>query len=56
MNRWPLLRDVFLFILGTIGVLHETIIATAPRETLLLLFGGALGLPAFLRADEKRNE
>jgi hypothetical protein len=37
------------------GVFHETVISTAERPTLLLLFAAMMGLPAFFRADGKRN-
>lgn len=53
---WPLARDIALFVAGLAGVAHETLLAKAERPTLLLLFAAMLGLPAFLRADEKRNE
>lgn len=52
---WPLVRDITLFFSGLAGVAHEALSAKAERPTLLLLFAAMLGLPAFLRADEKRN-
>lgn len=55
MRVWPLARDIALFVAGLAGVAHETLAAHAERPTLLLLFAAMLGLPAFLRADEKRN-
>lgn len=51
-----LTRDGVLFAAGLLGILHETILATAERPTLLLLFGAMVGLPAFLRMDEKRGK
>jgi len=56
MTRWPLIRDVVLCIAGLLGIAHETLIAAAPREVLLLLFGAMIGLPAFLHVDERRKE
>jgi hypothetical protein len=47
-QNWPILRDVLLFAGGLIGVAHETVIATAERPTLLILFASMMGLPAFL--------
>jgi hypothetical protein len=49
-------RDAILFFAGLIGVGHEMLIASEPREVLVLLFAAMMGLPAFLRVDEqKRN-
>jgi len=49
--RWPLLRDTTLFLAGVAGVVHETVIVTQERPTLLLLFAAMMGLPAFLRTE-----
>lgn len=49
-------RDSVLFSAGLAGVFHETVIAEAERPTLLLLFATMIGLPAFLRADERKSE
>jgi hypothetical protein len=48
-------RDSLLFGAGLLGVLHETLLTNAERPSLLVLFGGMMGLPAFLKADEKRK-
>jgi hypothetical protein len=56
MTRWPLIRDVALFVAGLAGVFHETVVASGERPTLLILFAAMMGLPAFLRADERRND
>lgn len=48
-------RDSILFFSGLIGVFHETVIADAEKPTLLLLFATMIGLPAFLRSDEKKE-
>lgn len=42
-----------LFVVGLLGVGHETLVSDADRPTLLLLFAAMIGLPAFLRQDEK---
>jgi hypothetical protein len=55
-STWPVIRDVALFIGGLAGVGHETIIATAERPTLLILFAAMMGLPAFLRQDDKNDD
>lgn len=55
MASWPLIRDVVLFLSGLAGVAHETVVTDAERPTLLLLFAAMCGLPAFLRADDRRN-
>lgn len=53
MAKWPLIRDILLFCGGLAGVAYETLASQADRPTLLLLFAAMMGLPAFLRADEK---
>lgn len=47
-ERWPLFRDVTLFIGGILGAIHETLLTTSERPTLLILFAAMMGLPAFL--------
>jgi hypothetical protein len=44
-----------LFGVGLLGIAHETLIADAERPTLLFAFMAMVGLPAFLRADEKKT-
>lgn len=55
MNRWPLSRDIVLFIGGLIGVMHETAFAEIERPTLLILFAAMMGLPAFLQQDKNEK-
>lgn len=55
-ERWPLLRDMFLFVAGMAGVVHETLLTVAERPTLLVLFAAMMGLPAFLRTDGKNEK
>jgi hypothetical protein len=52
---YRVLRDPVLFIVGLLGVGHETLIALEPRWSLLLIFGAMMGLPPVLRADEARR-
>lgn len=49
-------RDSVLFIVGLLGVAHETLISKADRPTLLLLFAAMIGLPAFINKDAKDAE
>jgi len=50
---WPTVRDMLLFVGGMAGVANEALIKEAERPTLLLLYAAMLGLPAFLRQDER---
>jgi hypothetical protein len=43
-----------LFVTGLLGILHETFISGVDRPGLLVLFGAMVGLPAFLRNDERK--
>lgn len=49
-------RDTVLFVVGLLGVAHETLVANAERPTLLLLFAAMIGLPAFISKDAKEGE
>lgn len=53
MKSFPLIRDLMLFLGGIAGVGHETLLTHAERPTLLILFAAMMGLPAFLRGDDK---
>jgi hypothetical protein len=51
-----LTRDTFLGALGTVILLNETFLQRgAERHTLMLVAAGLLGLPVWLRVDEKRQ-
>lgn len=53
-KRLPTLsRDTLLFILGSLGFAHETLVEKADRPNFLLACLAMVGLPAFL---QKRNE
>lgn len=56
MPRWKNLRDIMLFLAGMAGVFHETVVVATERPTLLLMFAAMMGLPAFLRTDEKDQD
>lgn len=46
-------RDGVLFGVGILGIIYETLVVGGDRPTLLVLFGAMVGLPAFLRTDER---
>lgn len=46
------LRDIVLLVVGVWGIVHETI-TPKPDPQLIILFGTMVGLPAFIRADER---
>lgn len=46
-------RDGVLFVVGLAGIAHETVVMNAERPSLLVLFAGMVGLPAFIRKDER---
>lgn len=48
-----IIQKSILFVVGLLGVGHETLVAKTERPTLLLLFAAMVGLPAFLSRDEK---
>ena len=49
-------RDGILFFVGLAGIIYETLAQGGDRPTLLVLFGAMVGLPAFLRTDEKKKD
>ena len=55
MGKWPIIRDMILFFGGLAGVANEALFQNAERPTLLLLYAAMMGLPAFLRADDKNG-
>ena len=48
-------RNTVLFVVGLLGVGHETVINNTDRPTLLLLFAAMIGLPAFIGKDEESS-
>jgi hypothetical protein len=46
-------RDTILFIVGLLGIAYETLIDAVDKPTLLIGFFAMVGLPVFLRTDEK---
>lgn len=55
-KRLHVTRDGLLFVLGILGIAHETLVEQVERPTLLILFAGMVGLPAFLHKDEKAQQ
>lgn len=47
------IRGTALFLAGLAGVAYETIASQADRPTLLITFAAMMGLPLFLKADDK---
>lgn len=55
-TAWPLIRDIAIVTTALLLIVFEAVFREGPeRPTLLLLYTGMLGLPAFLRADQKRS-
>jgi hypothetical protein len=49
-------RDTVLFLTGIGLIIYEAVLRSGTeRPTLLVLYAGMVGLPAFLRVDEKRS-
>lgn len=48
------LRDAGMYLGGMAGILHQTLIGPVEPE-LLVIFGGMIGLPQFLRRDEGKG-
>lgn len=51
-KRWLLIRDVLLFLIGFGGVAWETLHGPVD-PSLLVFFGGCLGIPVFLHKDKQ---
>jgi len=55
--RWPkITRDTALFVAGLGLVIREAVFENADRPYLLMIFAGMMGLPVFLRKDEKNGK
>lgn len=54
-RRWKIGRDTLLFLTGLVFSAHEVFVANAERPSILVFCAMLLGLPAFLRYDEKRR-
>lgn len=49
-------RDTVLFVAGILGIAHETLQTGIERPALLAAFLAMMGLPLFLRADERGKD
>ncbi len=54
-RRIKLGRDAILFAAGIAGVFYETVFSKVDRPLLLAVFAAMMGLPAFLRTDERKT-
>lgn len=55
-RRLRLTRDAIIFYTGWAGIVYETLLSNSDRNSLLILFGSMIGLPAALRLDEFRKD
>jgi len=56
-GRSRITRDGVLFTAGLLGVMNEALLRDGTeRPTLLVLFAAMMGLPVFLRQDEKHKD
>lgn len=49
------IRSTALLVGGLVGAAYVTVVDQTERPTLLILFGTMMGLPLFLRNDEKNH-
>lgn len=49
-------RDRIMFLMGASGLLHESVIQSAQRPALIMLFVTMMSLPAFLNDVDPREE
>ena len=49
------IRDIIIFLIGTVGIIHEEFFSDKDRPTLILLYGAMLGVTTWLRLDERKN-
>lgn len=55
-GEFTLTRDVVIFVVGLLGIAHETVIVETERPFLLALFAAMIGLTGFLRAEDERKK
>lgn len=48
-------RDMVLCAAGLLGIAHQALVEHVDRPSLLMVYAGMIGLPAFLRLDERRR-
>lgn len=54
-SRMKAVRDLTVFLCGTIGFVHEVFFTDTDRPFLLILTASMMGLPAAFRLDEFRR-
>lgn len=55
-RRIKITRDLGLYLVGLGGVVWVVVMDQVDRPGLLVLLGGMIGLPMYLRSDERRRE
>jgi len=55
-TEWKILRDAILVALGCFLLIHETVLASEPRELIVAAAFGLLGIPPLARLEERRRE
>lgn len=50
---WPNVRDGILFFAGLAGLAYEVLVRRPPDYGFVPVFGGMIGLPAFLKRDSQ---
>lgn len=55
-RRIKITRDLGLYLVGLGGVIWVVVKDNVDRPALLVLLASMIGLPAYLRSDEKRKE
>lgn len=54
--KWKFIRDTTMFLAGLAGFAHELIIQEQERSTLIFACLALMGVPFFLRRDEKEED
>lgn len=50
--KWKIVRDTTMFVAGLGGFIHEVVVKSQERPTLLFASLALMGVPFFLRKDE----
>jgi hypothetical protein len=50
------IRDILTAVLGAAGIVHESLLSSQERPTLLIIYAGLLGLPLVLRESERDDK
>jgi uncharacterized membrane protein SirB2 len=52
--RWPLVRNIILFVVGIGLIINEALVHGTERPSLLFLYAGMIGLPAFFSSGHEK--